>query len=119
MKKLFILFGLLLGVVIAGLVVLATVDFNRLAKDHVYVHITEDGVEERFVASDGAVYMSYWYEQSAFDKDGNEVSVKFSAQKNLRKDAYLMLYMKNGSEVTSYDEVQYEDLPAEVKAQFN
>lgn len=118
MKKLFIAFGVVLALLVAGLVVLATVDFNRLGKEHVYVHITEDGVEERFVDGNGAVYMSYWYEQVAYDEDGKEVQVKFSAQKNLRHDAYLMLYLKNGEEVTSFDEVQFDELPINVQAQF-
>lgn len=118
MKKLFIAFGVVITLLVAGLVVLATVDFNRLGKENVYVHITEDGVEDRFVTSDGAVYMSYWYEQAAYDKNGKEVQVKFSADKNLRHDAYLMLYIKNGDEVTSFDEVQFDELPVKVQAQF-
>ncbi|WP_274308794.1 YxeA family protein [Solibacillus daqui] len=118
MKKLFIAFGFVVALLVAGLVVLATMDFNRLGKDHVYVQITEDGVEDRSVATDGTVYMSYSYEQVAYDEDGKEVLVKFSASKNLRHEAYLMLYTKDGNEVTSYDEVQYDVLPAKVKAQF-
>ena len=118
MKKLFIAFGVVLALFVAGLVVLATVDYNRLGKENVYVHITEDGVENRFVASDGAVHNMYWYEQSAYDENGNEMQVKFSAHKNLRHNAYLMLYLKNGNEVTSFDEVQFDDLPTNVQAQF-
>ena len=118
MKKSFIAFGVVFALLVAGLVVLATVDFNRLGKENVYVHITEDGVEERFVDGNGAVYMSYWYEQEAYDEDGKEVQVKFSAQKNLRQDSYLMLYLKNGDEVTSFDEVQFDELPENVQGQF-
>lgn len=115
MKKLLIAVGFVFVLLVAGLVVLATMDFNRLGKDHYYVQITTDGERERFVASDGAVYESYWYTLPAYNEKGEEQIVKFSAQKNLRKDAYLMLYLKKGDEVTSFDEVQAADLPEKVK----
>lgn len=115
MKKIFIVLGAVTALMIVALVVLATVDFNRLAKDNVYVQITTDGQLETFTASDGAVYETYWYEQPAYTAAGEEMTVEFSAQKNLRHDAYLMLYMKDGNEVTSYDEVQFDDLPKAVQ----
>ncbi|MER2190819.1 MAG: YxeA family protein [Solibacillus sp.] len=115
MKKLFITLGALVAILIAALVVFATVDFNRMGKDHVYVQITTDGEVETYTDNNGAVYKTYWYELPAYTADGEEQTVKFSAQKGLRQDAYLMLYMKNGNEVTSYDEVQFEELPAKVQ----
>lgn len=115
MKKIFIALGAFVALMLAALVVLATVDFNRVAKDNVYVHITTDGELETFTASDGAVYETYWYELPAYTEAGEELTVEFSAQKNLRHDAYLMLYMKDGNEVTSYDEVQVDELPAVVR----
>lgn len=115
MKKLFILLGALVAFMIAALVVLATVDFNRIGKDNAYVQITMDGEVETFKTGDGAIYETYWYELPAYTAEGEQLTLKFSAQKNLRHDAYLMLYLKNDDEVSSYDEVQFEDLPAAVQ----
>lgn len=118
MKKIFIILGSLVAIMTVALVVLATADFNRLGKENAYVQIVEDGKDETFTASDGAVYKTYWYEQPAYTAEGEELTVEFSAQKNLRHDAYLMLYMKDGSEVTSYDEVPFENLPEKVQQKF-
>ncbi|MCT6924493.1 YxeA family protein [Metasolibacillus sp.] len=117
MKKVFIGLTSLIVLVVAALVIIATVDFNRLGKDAVYVQITGDGDIEKFTASDGEVMMMYWYKQPAYKESGEAVDVKFSAGKNLRQDAYLKLYVKKGNEVTSYDEVSYEELPDKVKEQ--
>lgn len=117
MKKVFIGLTALVVLVIAALVILATVDFNRLGKDSVYVQITEDGEIEKFTTSNGEVMAMYWYKQPAYKENGEAVDVQFSAGKNLRHDAYLKLYVKKGNEVTSYDEVSYEELPDKVKEQ--
>ena len=44
-------------------------------------------------------------------------TLKFSAHKNLRQDAYLKLYVKKETEVTSFDEVKFHELPAKVQDQ--
>lgn len=66
MKKVFIGLTSLIVLVVAALVIIATVDFNRLGKDAVYVQITGDGDIEKFTASDGEVMMMYWYKQPAY-----------------------------------------------------
>lgn len=101
----------------AGFVVIS-IDWNRFNKEHYYVQITEAPSIEEFVDSKGAVYKSYWYTLPAYnEEDGSMKELNFSAAKELRQDAYLMLYVKDGDVVTSYDEVQQEDLPAVVKKQ--
>lgn len=115
MKKLFVMLGVLMVVLITVLVGLATIDFNRLGKGNVYVQIVGDGKVEKFTDTNGAVYETYWYTLPAYDEKGEEMQVNFSAQKNLRHDAYLMLYLKNGTEVTSFDEVQFDELPKKVQ----
>jgi len=117
MKKIFISIGALFILFVAGLSVLMTIDFNRLNKDTFYVHITTDGKVEEYKANDGQILQTYWYELPAFKENGEEMTLKFSAQKNLRLDAYLKLYVKKENEVTSYDEIQFEDMPAKVQAQ--
>ena len=78
MKKVFIALVVVLGLIIAGLVVITTVDFNRLGKDHVYVQIISDGEEEKTTISSGEVFLSYWYDLTAYDENGNPVQVKFT-----------------------------------------
>lgn len=117
MKKVFFGIGALLILFVAGLVVLMTVDFNRLNKDTYYVHITADGEVEEYKASNGEIFKMYWYELPAYNKNGEEKTLKFSAHKNLRHDAYLKLYVKKETEVSSYDEVKFHELPNKAEDQ--
>lgn len=117
MKKAFLGIGALLMLFIAGLIILMTVDFNRLNKDAYYVQITVDGEAEEYKADNGEIFTTYWYESPAYNDKGEEKTLKFSAQKNLRQDAYLQLYVKKEAEVTSYDEVQFNELPVKVQEQ--
>lgn len=111
-KKLFIVLGTIVGLLIVGLVVLSQVDFNRLGKENVYVQITADGELEETRLDSGEVMKRYLYNLEAYNEKGEPVQVEFSAAKNLRVGAYLMLYMKKDElTVTSYDEVQEADIP--------
>lgn len=115
MKK---IIALVIGVVIlfvAAVVVLMTVDFNRAGKDNVYVQVGELASTDEDKLDTGEVMSTYWYEQPAYTEAGEEIQVKFSAQKELRQGAYLMLYVNKDNEVSSYDEVKEEELPAAVK----
>ncbi len=102
-----IAFILLVGFV----VILATVDINRLGKDNVYVQVGDPSYTDEDKLDSGEIMTSYWYELPAYDASGSLMDVEFSAQKELKQDAYLKLYIKKGSEVTSYDEVSWEEIP--------
>lgn len=115
MKKVVLGIGAMFLLFVAGLVVLMTVDFNRLNKEAYYVHITSDGEIEEYKLDTGEIMEMYWYEIPAFDQNGEEKTLKFSAQKNLRHDAYMKLYVKKETEVTSYDEVKFHELPKKVQ----
>ena len=107
----------ILGVLLVGaIVIFATVDFNRFGKDKAYVQITDaaSSVEESKMDS-GEIMKRYWYKLPAYKENGDMIEVEFSGAKELRKDAYLMLYIKNGNEVTSYDEVQLNGIPQKAK----
>ncbi|TQS71831.1 YxeA family protein [Ornithinibacillus gellani] len=108
MKKI-IGIGVVLLLVIV--VILARVDFNRLGKDHVYVQIGEPANIEEQKIDTGEIITRYWYELPAYDEEGNVVDVAFSANKELRQEAYLKLYVKKENEVSSYDEVSWEEIP--------
>ncbi|GIO22112.1 YxeA family protein [Oceanobacillus sp. J11TS1] len=115
MKKIMILMTGVVILFVAAVVVLMTVDFNRAGKDHVYVQVGEPENIEEDKLDTGEIITTYWYEQPAYTEDGEEIQVKFSAQKQLRQGAYLKLYVKNENEVTSFDEVSEEELSAAVK----
>jgi len=77
MKKVFFGIGALFILFVAGLIVLMTVDFNRLNKDTNYVHITADGEVEEFKADSGEIFKMYWYELPTYDKNGEAYSNNF------------------------------------------
>lgn len=76
-----------------------------------YVQISEPVEVEETKLDSGQIMQRYWYELPAFDEQGDMTPVEFSAAKELRTGAYLMLYVKNNDHVTSYDEVTWEDIP--------
>ncbi|MBO0994412.1 YxeA family protein [Bacillus sp. SD088] len=114
MKKIITVIGVLV-LLVGAAVVLLTVDFNRLGKEHVYVEVIEptDIAEDKL--DNGDIMTRYWYNQTAYNEKGKAVTVEFSAPKELRQGAYLMLYLKKGSEVTSFDEVQWKEIPSETQ----
>lgn len=111
MKRYIALFSIL--VVFASLLV--GCDINRLGKDEYYVQITADGKEYLSKASNGKTYKDYQYKLTGFDKKGKEKELEFTAQKNLRKEAFLRVYNSDKKGVTAWEEVKKDELPAEVK----
>ncbi|WP_060205114.1 YxeA family protein [Sporosarcina koreensis] len=115
MKKGLIAVGVLAIFLIGAIIALATMDFNRMGKDNAYYQIpAESSVEETKLES-GEIMKRYLYTGTAYKENGESIEVEFSAAKELREGAYLKLYLKNGDEVTSYDEVQPSDIPEKVK----
>ena len=118
MKK-FLISILAFFIVLVGVgFALISIDWNRLNKDHYYVQITERPAIDEFIDAKGAVYENFSYTLPAYDEEGNMQLLDFSAHKELRANAYLMLYVKDSDVVTSYDEVQLDDMPANVKKHF-
>lgn len=115
MKKLFGFIGILVLLLVVGAVLLTTVDFNRMGKNNVYVEVIEPTEIQEDKLDTGEVMTSYLYKQTAFNEKGEAIEVEFSAQKELRQGAFLKLYVKQGNKVTSYDEVKWGDVPAEVQ----
>lgn len=102
---------------VGGVVALATIDINRVGKDTIYVQISEPVEVEETRLDSGQIMQRYLYELPAFDEKGDMTIVQFSAARELREGAYLMLYVKNDDEVTSYDEVHLEEVPTAVQEQ--
>lgn len=91
---------------------------NRMGKDQYYVQITMDG-KEKITKADNEKYIYYEYNLPGFDEDGNEKEMEFNADKNLRKEAFLRIYYSDKKGVTSWQEVQRDELPEKVKAKLD
>lgn len=103
---------LVIIVVLAGTsYAVLTLDFNRFNKERYYIQITQDGekIEDRL--DNGETMIRYGYKGDAVNDEGKHKELEFSANKQLRKGAYLMLYVNKEGEVTSYDEVSKKDMP--------
>ncbi|MED0990220.1 MULTISPECIES: YxeA family protein [Bacillus] len=111
MKRYIALFSIL--VVFASL--LAGCDINRMGKDQYYVQITADGIEKNGKSDNGEPYKYFEYKLKGFDKDGTEKELEFTAEKNLRKDAFLRVYHSDKKGVSAWEEVKKDELPAKVK----
>lgn len=111
MKKSIITVGIVLVIIVGGLLFLQNVNINRLGADEYYTQINGDGNKIEDKSSEGTIYVSYEYELAAYDKDGDQTTLTFTANKQLRENAYLLLFVKDGKGVTSYQEVNAEELP--------
>lgn len=99
------------AVIVGGLVILQNVNFNRLGAEQYYTQIIGQGKILKNKDDNGVTHISYEYKLPGFDKDGHEKTLTFTAQKQLRENAYLSLFVKDDKGVTSYQEVSKEDIP--------
>lgn len=109
-----IVIGIVLVILVAGAIFMQNVNLNRFGADEYYTQIKGKGTKMEDKMSDGTIYKRYEYKLPAFDKDGNQKTFTFSADKQLRENAYLLLFVKDGKGVTSYQEVTAEELPEKV-----
>ncbi|MBW8351911.1 YxeA family protein [Bacillus sp. IITD106] len=114
MKKSMITIGIVLVILVGGVIFLQNVNLNRIGADEYYTKINGEGTKMEDKESGGAIHIRYEYELLAYDKDGSQKTLTFSADKQLRENAYLLLFVKNGKGVTSYQEVKAEELPEKV-----
>ncbi|PKR82979.1 YxeA family protein [Heyndrickxia camelliae] len=111
MKKLIGAIAAIAVVLVGGLAILQKVNFNRLGADQYYTQIIDQGKMLEDKDDRGVKYVSYEYKLPAFDKDGRQKILTFTAQKQLRENAYLTLFVKDEKGVTSYQEVKKGDIP--------
>lgn len=114
MKKGLIALAVVLIVVVGFVVFIQNVNVNRLGAQQYYVQINQDGIKAEDKSDSGQKYVYYEYTIEGFDSNGKEKSLTFTAGKELRKDAYLRIYVK-GDKVSSYQEVQASELPEQAK----
>lgn len=118
LKKIVIILSVLGGLLFAA--VGGWYGYNKLKYEKCYVKITENGKSDGTAPSKEFVS----YNLVAYDKNGNEVPVKFWAKKKLRVNAYLAVDVfkplnKDSNDINSYKEVTAEQLPEKVKEKLN
>ncbi|MBA3925980.1 YxeA family protein [Listeria rustica] len=119
MKKLMIALIVIVIIIGGGLLAMRFINFNRIGADTYYVKIETDGKKTSGQASDGSTYTDYNYDFTGYNEDGKEKQVELTAQKNLRKGAYLEVFVKDDKGVTSYQEVKQADIPKKAAEKLN
>jgi len=114
MKKGIIAAAVVLILLVGFVVFIQNVNLNRFGAQQYYVRITQDGKRMEDKSDRGQKYVSYEYTLEGFDSNGKEKSLTFTSGKELRKDAYLRIYVKK-DQVSSYQEVSASDLPEQAK----
>jgi len=114
MKKGIITLAVVVIVLVGFVVFIQNVNLNRIGAEQYYVQINQDGKRMESKSDHGEKYVSYEYTLEGIDSKGKEKSLTFTANKELRKDAYLRVYVK-GNDVSSYQEVQVGELPEQAK----
>lgn len=82
-----------------------------------YVKIVEDGEKEDIKSDTGEKFALYHYKQTAYNENGKSKVIKYTADHNLRHDAYLKLTYNNVKGVTNWQEVKSKDLPQKAAEQ--
>lgn len=115
MKKLLITCVTIAIIIAGGLIILQKVNFNRIGTDEYYTQIKGEGKVLEEKSTTGEKYVNYEYKLVAYDKQGDQKTLTFTAQKQLRENAYLTLFVKDKKGVTSYKEVKKDELPKKVR----
>ncbi len=86
----------------------------EFAEDVYYTQIDNTKIEK--VSSDDD--MKYKYTLKCYKENGKEKELTFKTSRELREDAYLKLETRSIGGVHSWEEVQYNELPEKVKANY-
>lgn len=119
MKKLLTGVGIAVLLLVGAVFALGKINFNRIGKDEYYIQVIGEGSEVESEDGNGNIYTDYEYELPGYNKDGEEKTLIFTAQKQLREEAYLRVYVKEEDQVTSYQEVQADELPEKAVEELN
>ncbi|WP_430534561.1 YxeA family protein [Listeria rocourtiae] len=119
MKKLMLTLIIIVIIIGGAMLTMRFVNFNRVGADTYYVKITTDGKVTKGQASDGKSYTNYNYSLQSYNENGEEKQLELIAQKNLRKGAYLEVFVKEDKGVTSYEEIKQKDVPKKAADKLN
>ncbi|GAB2025006.1 YxeA family protein [Lactovum odontotermitis] len=77
-----------------------------------YSRVVDDGKKSEEKFDNGETFYLYNYGQKAYQKDGSEKVLNFTADHSLRKDAYLKITYNKSKGVTDWREVQKSEISA-------
>lgn len=114
MKKLLIGIVSLLLVIFGGL---KLADAMVMGGTDYYVQVTQAGTKEESEDDQGNLLTSYTYELPGFNEQGNKKDLQFRAIKDrpLIKGAFLKITWNKNKGVTSYEQVDRNDIPTAAK----
>ncbi|MBE1442088.1 YxeA family protein [Paenibacillus sp. OAS669] len=113
MKKTTVITIIVVGIAAVLLMLMQNGNMNRLGTESYYVQVNE-GKKIEGNTSTGEKYKTYEYTVQGYDKHGSVKTLTFTAAKELRKEAYLRLYVKTKG-VSSYQEVHLDDIPEKTR----
>ncbi|MED2777503.1 YxeA family protein [Bacillus thuringiensis] len=112
MKK-YILF---LNILVVFMIILTGCSsIKRVGIEEYYVQINMDGKEVLHKGSEGEKLKRFEYELKGFNEDGEEKKLKFDAEKNLRKEAFLRVFYSKEKGVKTWEEIKKEEIPKKAR----
>jgi uncharacterized protein (TIGR01655 family) len=96
------------------------ISLGKVVNTKAYIQILENGTEEKTKIETGEEFSRYYYKTTAYTKNGDERIVEFSASKNLRKGACIVVYLMAEDEnkvwsITTYEEVREDQIPQKTR----
>ncbi|GAB2027082.1 YxeA family protein [Lactovum odontotermitis] len=109
MKKMLVAFAAAVLVIAGGIYGWKTLTYGGSTY---YSQITSAGQMSKEKFDNGETFYRYKYDQAAYQKDGSEKVLNFTADHSLRKDAYLKITYNKSKGVTDWREVQKSEISA-------
>ncbi|HHQ2899419.1 TPA: YxeA family protein [Bacillus cereus] len=88
---------------------------KRIGTEKYYVQINMNGNEVIHEVDGGEKLKRFEYELKGFNEDGEEKKLKFDAEKNLRKEAFLRVHYSKEKGVKTWEEVKKEEIPKKAR----
>lgn len=111
-----------IGVVVLAVVCICIVFFSETGSTYYYAQIDNskfERVESRGGVIDFSGGMTYSYTLFSYDENGNGKNITFGTSRELKEDAFICLTVMPIRGVLAWKEVQYHDLPAAVRKQYD
>lgn len=88
---------------------------HRIGTEEYYVQINMNGNEVIHEVDGGEKFKRFEYELEGFNEDGEEKKLKFDAEGNLRKEAFLRVHYSKEKGVKAWEEVKKEEIPKKAR----
>ncbi|MED2777022.1 YxeA family protein [Bacillus thuringiensis] len=112
MKKYIIFLNIL---VVFMIVLTGCSSIKRAGTEEYYVQINTNGKEVIHEGNGGEKFKRFEYELKGLNENGEEKELKFDAEKNLRKEAFLRVFYSKEKGVKTWEEVKKEEIPKKAR----